>query len=191
MTKNDILTIGLTAAAIFGTYKLVSLMIEADKKEAEKKAEFEKFVKEELASGDYKTKINLVSLHNEDLDPKQRMMANDILNELFSAIKKSTTYDEFDERMEKFMEIYDIFASKDNNAILAILERRVQIIENRKLIQQREHELAVAKAAGENEIEIAKISANAEKAKAQLYSNGIRNAATIISEVTNERKQES
>lgn len=182
---------GAVVAALYVSYKLVKNELEEAKAEAIRKQQVEKFIREELAKKDYKEMIRKASLYNEALDAHQRTIANDILTELFECVKESDNYDEFDLYLEDFNDTYEVFTSKDKEAILSILDRRIQIEMNRKLEAQRKHELAIAKAAGENEIEIAKISANAEKAKAQLYSNGIRNAAQIITEVTNERKQES
>ena len=187
----SIIATAAVAATLYISYKLVKHEIEEAEKEEIRKNELAKFIREELAKKNYKEMIKNASLYNENLDAHQRTIANDILTEFYEAVRKADDYDEFDMCLEEFNEMYEIFSSKDKEAILSIIDRRIQIEESRKIEAQRKHELAMAKAAGENEIEIAKISANAEKAKAHLYSNGIRNAAQIITEVTNERKQES
>lgn len=185
----NVIAAGAIAAALYISYKLVKNEIEVAKEEEIRKKELEKFIREELAKKDYKTMIKQASLYNDNLDAHQRTVANDILNELFECVKEADDLDEFDMYLEDFMDTYDVFASKDKEAILAILDRRIQIEANRKLKAQREHELALAKAAGQNEIEIAKISANAEKAKAQLYSNGIRNAAQMVTELNKKEEK--
>lgn len=196
MKKSDIaalvVTSGILAGTGFGLYKLIKMSIESDRAERERRDALDKRIYNELVLGDYKEKIRVASLFNKNLDAHQRNIAYDILDDMFIRAKNADDDKEFDQRVLDLSDILNIFNSEDKDAILAMLDRRMQIEANKKIKAQREHEIALAKASGEKEIELANIAAKAETKKASLYSEGMKSAATILSEVTkNERSEKS
>lgn len=181
---------GLIAGTGFGIYKLVKIGIEADRADKERQEALNKRIDIELITAGYKERIRTASLFNTNLDSHQRNIAYDILNDMYIRAKNSDDDREFDQRLIDLDDIMTIFNSDDKDAMLALLDRRIQSETNKKIIAQREHEIALAKASGEKEIELANIAAKAETKKASLYSDGIKSAATILSEVRNNERDE-
>lgn len=189
---NVIIGLAISAAAAVGIYKLAKIGIEADKKNEEARAAFnaekEKLIKEK----DYEIKIDLVSLRNDVLDADERRHAFLILHEELGNLRGTTSNEQLNLYAHKLDRTIDIFERKDPDEMHAIIDIYLAREEARELQKERDHELAVAKAAGNIELEKAKKAANAETSKAKLYSTSIDTAVKIGKEIlSNERKQES
>ena len=188
MKKADLITLAALAGTAYAGYKLISWLVKSNEEEKKKKEEFEAYKKERLAANDFRKLIRDASTFNKHLDAHQRNIAYDILNaSLYDATEYSEDKDDFDDSIDKLQSLIDIFMSDDEQAILSMIERREQNEEKRKLNAEREHELAVVRAAGEKELKLAKIAADAEKSKASSYSSAIMSGAELVKEVVNER----
>ena len=198
VTKYDILAgtlIGTIVAGFsYGIYKIAKYNAAIEKEAEEQREAFRVYATEKLAEKDYNDLIRQASTFNSHLDAHQRNVAFDMLRSIMHNVNKDTTYKAFDADLENLNVCLDILLGDDETAILATIERELRLEESRKIQAQRNHELAMAKAAGENEIKVAKIQAEAETDKARLYSEGIKSAMSAIEfvkEAKNERSEKS
>ena len=180
---NLMAVVGISAITLFGLYKLTKLGIEADKKQEEERAAFkaekEKLIKEKQ----YDVKIDLASLRNDALDADDRRHAYLMLTNELNSLRDSNTQEQLDFCVASLERVIDIFNRKDPEEIRASIDIYLAHNEAIELKKERDHELALAKAAGNIELEKAKIAANAETSKAKLYSNSISGAIKLGKEV--------
>ena len=194
ITKLDIFTGAAIAACVYVSYKGFKYAKEKEEEIKAKKKELNDYIHAMLGDSDYPSLIRKASTFNQHLNAHERNIAFDMLDSMYFDLRFASSKNQFDASLEVLNAYLDILLGDDEVAIQSVVEKKIAREANRKLKAQREHELAMAKAAGENEIKIAEIAAEAETSKASLYSAGIKSVAEAFmeaKEAVNERKQES
>lgn len=193
MKKADLITVAALAGTAYAGYKLISWFKKQSDEEKQKKEEYEKYKKEQLALKDYRKLIRDASTFNKHLDAHERNIAFDMLQGIWFEITDLDDYDkrQLDDDLDNLNTCLDILLGDDEVAIKSTIERELGYEEKRRVKAERDHELALVKAAGEKEVNLAKIAADAEKSKASTYSSAIKSGAELVKEVLNERNEKS
>ncbi len=191
MRKENMIYAALLAGTAYATYKLINWFVEQSKEAELKREEFKKERDILLDEKDYRALIREATVHNKNLNAHERNVAFDLLNDIWVEALGDEKIKDLQDDLEDLNYHLDILLGDDKEAIMATIERQLSYEEDCKLNATRQHELAMAKAIGEKDINIAKIAADAEKNKASLYSGAIKTGMELLKEVNNERSEKS